>query len=49
MNTLSSRRRAEIVEERPMWVGVETPLAAAGVDAPFDAGSDRSDGRKLIY
>ena len=47
MSTLSSKRRAERVEERAMWVGVETPLAAAGVDVPFDAGSERSEERKL--
>lgn len=27
---------------------METPLAAAGVDVPFEAGSERSEARKLI-
>ena len=45
---LSSKRRAEMVDERAMWVGVDTPLAVAGVDVPFVAGSERSGPRKLM-
>ena len=35
---LSSKRRAEREEERDwwVWVGVEVPLAEAGVEVPFE-------------
>ena len=43
---LSSKRRAEREEGGDVWLGVEFPLAEAGVEVPFEV--TWSDGWKLI-